>query len=318
MRCGGQNIYAASFMAPPFYGIAATLVPRTASAVATNAFRTGLPPQIPVENGSWGGASYKTGLSRFLSPAAWVARILGRNRQDKIAPANILPEEPPSLNIPPRIAAIYDELGIQLSANWGAMANVSMFDIESRDYSHMGRLPTAKEMARSIIDARAKELNVPPSEVVVVVRGFGVNLVEVLLWLELGARVIAVETRASSGIGLLNAKDYKDKFPNLVIKYSGEEIPKGDIVVAIHPVGTTPFTLSKADLFEHLRENGILVVQSEFPEDYITPFIKYPSPYFQVAFHRPVDQYNYFLPSVMIMDLFGGTEFMVLKLFPKK
>jgi hypothetical protein len=102
------------------------------------------------------------------------------------------------------------------------------------------QMPLSQKIVRAILAARAQEKGIPMEELTVVVAFHGGNLMEVLLWLEMGTQVIAADTSSLAGYRLrrrLKQYGYAELPRNLKIvnPYWRRRKPRGDIITACHP-----------------------------------------------------------------------------------
>lgn len=188
---------------------------------------------------------------------------------------------------------IYRHLSHQLGAIWETMRHPHERLLELEDYTRGKKLQMARQMARVIVRARARELGIKPNEVVVVVAGFGPNTYEAFLWHDVGAKVIAVEYKETFRKMLELVAD--DKYPNLqIIDPIKERTPRGDVTTWIYPIGCS--FGENVDLVQYSKEDGIVLVQSEQIDRYITPYLSH-----EIIFNEYVcEEGHYFLPSIFV------------------
>ncbi len=164
-------------------------------------------------------------------------------------------------------------------------------------------IPRTMRMAKSILEARAQEMGVPVKDVHVVVAGHGGQPMEVFLWLKLGARVTAVDTPMGNEI----LAPWMERFPHDSERFSlatPGNVEQGDIVAWSHPSGPLFLTwgMQPEHLFGYLKDDGIIIIQSDQMERVIDPFGRPPlnGEFDPLFYERAVGTDNYFFPSPQI------------------
>lgn len=172
------------------------------------------------------------------------------------------------------------------------------------------RLAMSMEMMNAILETRAAELGKDPTEVTVVVAGPGANPVEVLAWLQLGARVIAVEPDddARSILEELRSelREFAEQFDGtycsvhrdrsrlkILKKFSG----KGDIVMWVHP-RENPTLMSAKDFAQYSDAGGVIIVQTDF--EYIAEDLISDGRFEVLLKSNRVELNKYVMPSMQI------------------
>ena len=160
-------------------------------------------------------------------------------------------------------------------------------------------IPQSKVLCAKLLGDRMRVLKTAnPDDVTVVVNGYGPNLIEVWLWLQLGVRVVAVEKEPHMVANLRRvAATDPAHFGNLTVYLSTDaDIPPGDIVMWNHPSNVTT-----ADITQHMKPDSLLVVQNDKqPNAYQTPSYKDLLRLFDVLLDEPVDSRHYFFPSLYL------------------
>lgn len=180
---------------------------------------------------------------------------------------------------------------------------------EDPEYKHTSmpartsQMPLTQRMVAAILGAKARERGVGIGELDVVVPFHGGNAMEVLIWLEAGAKVMAADTNPFAGLKLkrrLMNHGFPEVPENLKIVtpfLSG--IPKGDIVTACHPNfhlwDPVPFGNKMRRITRYGMEDSIYIVQADFHESFVDPFVE--NPEYEVLLHEGIGVALYFFPS---------------------
>lgn len=172
--------------------------------------------------------------------------------------------------------------------------------------SNTDQMPLTQKMVRAIIDARSKEKGVPPEELKVVVSFHGGNLMEVMMWLETGAQVIAADTSTFAGLKLrrwLRQRGHDRLPPNLkMMNPYWRRNPRGDVVTASHPHISvwSPFGAPTRRITSYGMEDAIYIVQADFSDRFVDPFSEDPD--YDVLLEARPDQHHYFFPSWFLVN----------------
>jgi hypothetical protein len=163
------------------------------------------------------------------------------------------------------------------------------------------QMPLTQRIISAIVEAQAEAKGVAISELSVIAAYHGGNPMEVLLWTETGARVIAADMGVTAKRRLKRAlgKLGHDKLPaNLeLVNPSFRRRPRGDIVAAGHPNTQffVPVFRPWRGVEAYGRKDAIYIVQSDFFDAFVDPFMEDPS--YDVLFGTGIGNNRYFYPS---------------------
>lgn len=204
---------------------------------------------------------------------------------------------------------------------WETLSNRPIRDDDDflprvRAFISPASIPRTMAMAKAILDHIAQERQIEVNDISVIVHGPMLNLIELIVWLELGARVTVLE---NSRFEFRHFKDalnlmpgFCDRYPRLTIMPLGAPpAESADIVVWTHPCGTENFELKPFQLGTHLKKDGILIVQSDLDYIYIDCF---GDPRMQQFYRRlflaNINNRSYFMPS---HNVGNGGQVVILK-----
>ncbi|MDO8494251.1 MAG: hypothetical protein Q7S68_02830, partial [Deltaproteobacteria bacterium] len=171
------------------------------------------------------------------------------------------------------------------------------------------RIPKTKAMCQAMIASIMKERGyTKPEQVQVYVMGFGPVAAEIIIWLELGATVVAVDPFPDAHHKLQrdlrsNKIPQEDQQRLQVLNHLPQDLRgKGDIVTWSHPKLRSPFLESspyKTFLAPLKEAGGIFIMQSDPGAESPQPFLDdAKSGRFAVLLDTSVNEGNYFFPSV--------------------
>lgn len=178
-------------------------------------------------------------------------------------------------------------LSQSLKSIWDREKNAG-FDVEAlRTMVFKGKIPdslaktpTTLKMAKAMVKAQQELLGKNSmNDVTVVVAGHAGMPMEVVPWIKAGATVLTIDTLPPADTLLQTClSDFLTPPERNRVRRATSGV-KGDIVAWTHPARAfMPFTNHGSHhLLEYLGEQGILVVQSDKPENYIDPFLRRPS-----------------------------------------
>ena len=180
--------------------------------------------------------------------------------------------------------------------------------------TNVSELPLTNKTIETILNFKAQELKISRAEITVVVAFHGGNVLEVLMWLEKGVQVIAVDTNSLAGLKLrLKLKKHGyDKLPtNLKITNPfWQKKPKGDIITACHPhISIWSITKPYKRITSYGKNNSIYIIQADMASIFIAPFLDDPN-YNKLLYVPHVHRTRYFFPSEFVPRQ-RGTEIII-------
>ncbi len=235
-------------------------------------------------------------------PAGETIKAPGTNSSDEVMQANM-------------VTTSFDEtFTAKLKNQWKTIQNRDSDHLDLlRKYS-TNDIPLSRSLAETILAERSRELGVDQKNIMVVVPGHDGQEIEVLLWLELGVHVIALDMDPSSTLLLQDEieilRSQGKTFPNLEIidaKSRSAALGKGDIVVWTHPSPRQ----NPDDLRQYLKDDGVMLVQTEFPE--LTTIF----PGETQLFSGNVDDRHYFCPSPHVRRYSTNSKLFIVKRIDK-
>ncbi len=171
-------------------------------------------------------------------------------------------------------------------------------------------IPKTGEMIDVILEAQARRKGCAIEELTVVAAFHGGNVMEILMWLEKGVRVIAADTSTSAGFSLRHRlkRGGHDTRRLTTTNPFWARTPKGDIVTACHP-NPSPWDLLRFPPWSYLQNparsftgygnpGALFIVQSDYIDSYTEPLIA--DPRFSALLHVPINPLHYFFPSPLL------------------